>query len=54
LWGCAMISATWLFVDYGAKGLALAVLISYTFHLLTVGAYTYFTLLKHGGNSVQC
>jgi O-antigen/teichoic acid export membrane protein len=54
LWGCAMICATWLFVDYGAKGLALAILISYTFHLLTVGTYTYFTLLKQGGKSVQC
>ena len=46
LWGCAMICASWLLVGYGAAGLALAVLISYLFHLLTVGAYTYFSVLK--------
>jgi len=49
LWGCAMICATWLLVAYGAKGLAFAILISYTFHLLTVGAYTYFSLIRQEG-----
>jgi O-antigen/teichoic acid export membrane protein len=54
LWGCAMICATWLLVGYGATGLAWAVLISYAFHLLTVGTYTYFTLLKKEEKAVKC
>ncbi len=53
LWGCTMICASWLFVAHGAIGLAFAILISYTFHLLTVGVYTYFSLLKRGAEA-QC
>jgi O-antigen/teichoic acid export membrane protein len=45
LWGCVMIGATWFLVGHGAVGLALALLIAYIFHLLTVGAYTYMYLL---------
>jgi O-antigen/teichoic acid export membrane protein len=54
LWGCAMICASWLFVAHGAMGLALAILISYTFHLSTVGAYTYFSLLKRDVAEAKC
>jgi O-antigen/teichoic acid export membrane protein len=46
LWGGVLIASTWYLLGYGALGLSLAILIAYGFHLLTVGAYTYYFLLK--------
>jgi hypothetical protein len=46
LWAGVLIISTWYLIGYGAIGLSLAILIAYGFHLLTVGTYTYYFVLK--------
>jgi len=46
LWAGVLILSAWYLIGYGAIGLSLAILIAYAFHLLTVGTYTYYFLVK--------
>jgi O-antigen/teichoic acid export membrane protein len=41
IWGAALVTATWLWRDRGAYGLASANVLAYGIHLITIGAYLF-------------
>lgn len=48
LWALVFLASAKVLVEQGAKGLAWATLISYGFHLVTVGLFTYFGVVRPG------